>query len=391
MYAKLTFNTSVAVGLKIRDIVRLITESASGSAALANLENIDTGNSELVAGLNSGWTLADGYTLPSSGTAVSATDAQYILEGTCVDTTKKKYVSVHANASFTATAGYSATTTGVILGPVVNFGESDEETMVGYSSTSTSYSDEFGFLAKEDVIHVFASPRRVVLTGNHKTAGTHYGIMAHCEFAENEATDYYNLPPVMWFMRGSYRGNEQIDWAKRQTSGTIRDGYMCPALFFPGSWCDPSRDLFPRYYSTMDEYEYAGSSNTRINVYDGTADGLAYLDDTDPISYDYTMSPRFLIGIGNSSNYVTTNAQWSNFTGKDVNASTGAFDVPLVPLQGRFDNGFGLVNLAQCNIFRTLGSGMGNNGDNLSVGSDDYFLFTGNIASTGWGLAIKKE
>ena len=83
MYAKLKFNSGVSTALAIRDIVRLITESAAGNASLSNLGSIDTSSSTLTAGVNSGWTLYTGQSIPANSTAASATsDSFYTLQAT---------------------------------------------------------------------------------------------------------------------------------------------------------------------------------------------------------------------------------------------------------------------------------------------------------------------
>ena len=90
MYAKLTFNSGTSTAAAIRDIVRLISDSNSGSANLSNLEFVNTSASELVAGVNSGWSVnSAGGTLPSSGTAVGSDDSNYILTGSTLQAVRQ--------------------------------------------------------------------------------------------------------------------------------------------------------------------------------------------------------------------------------------------------------------------------------------------------------------
>ena len=119
MYAKLKFNSGTSTALVIRDIVRLITESAAGSASLSNLGSIDTSNSTLTAGTNSGWTLYTGQSIPAnSASASNSSDSYYTLQATSATNSRTKYCAIHGNCHFSSGSGMTLTSTsqaGVML------------------------------------------------------------------------------------------------------------------------------------------------------------------------------------------------------------------------------------------------------------------------------------
>ena len=114
MFAKLSFPAGITAAQAVRDVTRIIHDSSSGTASLSNLEFISVLDSELYAGVNSGWSLAGGVTLPTG--AVEASDVSRILQSPCVNTNKIKYASIHVNTDFSnSSATFPSTLTSYLL------------------------------------------------------------------------------------------------------------------------------------------------------------------------------------------------------------------------------------------------------------------------------------
>ena len=223
MYAKLNFNTGTSTAEAVRDIVRLISDSNSGSANLSNLEFVNTSTSELFAGVNSGWSVnSAGGTLPTIGTAVSSSDSNYILTGTTETGSKAKYCGIHANGLWTNSTVYSGTTYALTLANVLDPGTATEMWSNGYTSTNAAIGDCHGVMPSS--VHVWADPRRIIL---HGADGNGYKILlSHMEAAETPSTTAFTLPPVAVYCTVSsgynmstsednavsYRGDTQALW-----------------------------------------------------------------------------------------------------------------------------------------------------------------------------------
>jgi len=194
MYAKLTFNSGTSTGAAIRDIVRLISDSNSGSANLSNLEFVNTGVSELVAGVNSGWSVnSAGGTLPSSGTAIGSDDSNYILTGSTATGSKAKYCGIHANGNWTNSTVYSGTSFGFTVANVLDPGAATEMWSNGYTGTGSTVGNKHSILPTS-VLHLWADPRRIIIHG--LDGSSRKIILAHMESAETPSTTGRSLPPV---------------------------------------------------------------------------------------------------------------------------------------------------------------------------------------------------
>ena len=176
MYAKLKFNSGTSTALAIRDIVRLITESAAGNASLSNLGSISTSDSELSAGVNSGWTLYAGQSIPAnSASASSSSDSFYTLQATSATNSRTKYCAIYGNCHFSSGSGMTYTNSsqaGILLGSVDDVTLSNANTAynfsLGYNSTSTSYMNDMGFLSAYfgGTIYIWADPTRIIMYGD---------------------------------------------------------------------------------------------------------------------------------------------------------------------------------------------------------------------------------
>lgn len=205
MYAKLTFLGGTTAGEANRDIARLITASNSGTADLDDLEFINTSSSTLYAGTNSGWSLhSSSNSIPASGTSVSSTDSNFILEGTTAQG-KTKYCAVMINGSFTSTTAYNtATNSGVMLSTVLDPGTAREMYTDGYSSTSTNYMNQQCLDVDGSVVHIWAEPRKIMMAGMSNYTFSYPGLITHIESAESTTSTWQNLVPcATWQHWGS--------------------------------------------------------------------------------------------------------------------------------------------------------------------------------------------
>jgi len=182
MYAKLKFNSGLSPALAIRDIVRLITESAAGNASLSNLGSIDVSNSTLTAGVNSGWTLYTGQSIPANSASVSnSSDSFYTLQATSATNNRTKYCAIHGNCHFSSGSGMTYTTTsqaGIRISNVADPTLSNANTTLnfgsGYNSTSTNYMNDGGFVISSmytSPLHIWADPTRIILYSENWYSG----------------------------------------------------------------------------------------------------------------------------------------------------------------------------------------------------------------------------
>jgi hypothetical protein len=402
MYAKLVFNTNTTVAAKIRDITRIIHDSNSGNANLSNLESINVSESELIAGINSGWQTV-GKSLPASGTAFSLDDAFYYLEGSCVDSSKKKYVSIHANSSFTTStlifSGSGAPTSGVVLSCVIDYGTATEIFTEGYSSTNANIVPYYGLGSSynSEIVYIFATPRSLILVGSGGVTQSNPMLHAHLEFIENASTKKYSLSPIAKIVSLPQQGATGTPGFWRGGNIYGGTGDMGSQFYFPKSifsyYPNPSVQRLLTFY---DRNQSAQTAYYYSTVDNGTTTGVAtmngaeasYFGGGDFISFgkfDHSFySPRY--GFGNSSASTTTYST----EGEEIDEN-GNLRIPIIPLVCDITfTGSGLIDFSLCKIYKTVGT-LGINGDELILGSDSYYYFTGTGTNTSSALLIKKE
>lgn len=391
MYAKLAFNASTTLGLRVRDVIRLITESATGNASLSNLETIDVANSELIAGVNSGWTLAAGQTLPAAGTAVAEADAAYILEGTCVNSSKKKYMSIHGNGAWPTV--YNSTVGAMVAGPVLGYGTANQYTCHG--STQSNYFKTYGIGFPGQVMHIFATPRKLIILGpKDLTQQSSYGshsLFASLEFKENYTTSSNNLSPTVWFHMGSgYSQVYDAGW-QRTYNDYYRYGNNTPHIMFPESYYDWDAKKKALLAFAFEYATSVGNSNDSwSDLYYIGSDGSRTAKSTGAGSTTPPWREYGFNGIFGYGGYSTPSAHQALYS--KINSSTGAYEVSLEPLSMRIDNGYGFVDMSISGIFRGPGYQIGAlEGDNLSANGDNYYHWVSGATSSAWALYIKKE
>lgn len=394
MYAKLKFTAQTPITGKIRDIVRLINASYTGTADLNNLEFIDVVSSELVSTVNSGWQLVGG-TLPSSGTPLSTSDSNYYLEGTCVDTNKKKHVSIHANFAFTSstvTTNYSDI--GILVSSVIDYGTATEVFTEGYSLTNTVSAREFGVgqSVTSEIVHIFATPRKLIVIGYGYSSLSQPAFMGHLEFSENKMTLQHNLAPIA-----------KINCVPKSTSqsgatnGFLRgdafyNGPISSHYYFPKSIYDSVAILglwrvvgFTSLAGRYDEIHFS-----RGTLENGTTTGITGLSTYPDIRLRMSMG-KFGHSFYNPAcafgSYFGIETAYAN-VGKELDSS-GNLRIPAIPLACNIVTmGTGLIDFSQCDVYKTVGN-LGVYGDELTVNGGNYFYFT--LPGCPGALIIKKE
>jgi hypothetical protein len=396
MYAKLTFNGGTTTAGAVRDIVRLITDSNSGSASLSNLEFVNTNASELVAGVNSGWSLhSSSNVLPSSGSAINASDSNYILQGSTATSSKAKYCGIHANGSWTTSSVYNGTAFGVTLANVLDPGATTEMWSNGYTGNNTAQGGSNAIMPTG--IHVWADPRRIIFHGVDNDSRN--VLLTHMEASETPNTTYRNLPPVAVFCNGvgidltageqvSYRGDTSAVW---DDPSDTQDW-----ISFTGSaYCNyPGQESVIR---SIGWHRWGGSgqgtdSNRSSNWYcwrgntrsdNGTQYGAIYSGS--PLSAMNTgLGIEFLVpsslvfwGPNHAHTYFDSASSYDATYGRaDAQAfdSAGNVGIPKFPLIWNFPPIFNSDSYdftSQSGIWRTSAN-LGATGDTVTIGSDVY-------------------
>lgn len=398
MFAKLTFNSNTPIAGKIRDVVRIIHESSSGTASLNNLEFIDVGNSELITTVNSGWSLATG-TLGSG--AITTSDSQYYLQGTCVNTNKTKYVSIHASFNFTnslVTTDYTNIT--MIMAPVIDYGTATEQLIAGYTGTSVGVGRDNGLGCEgnlgSSVIYIFATPRKLILIGsNYSNPNVLFGNL---EYSETTGSMEYNFPPVCYIGLNPYR--------KEGISFTNTNFYRGVNFWenHTGDFCA----FVPQYYynKTVGTFGYSGLARITVHQGDpgtnyGAFDTITIADNgtsngvnvsyAQPYNQDFVntlqhndvswISPKYFFGRRDWTAAIAN-------SGKEYDSS-GNLRIPVIPLyMNDIVTGNGVIDFSQCQIYKTVG-GLGSVGDTVTLNGNSYFYYS-YTGRTG-ALLIKKE
>ena len=397
MYAKLTFNSGTSTAAAIRDIVRLISDSNSGSANLSNLEFVNTSASELVAGVNSGWSVnSAGGTLPSSGTAVGSDDSNYILTGSTATSSKAKYCGIHANGQWTNSTVYSGTSFGFTVANVLDPGAATEMWSNGYTGTGSTVGNKHSILPTS-VLHLWADPRRIIIHG--LDGSSRKILITHMESAETPSTTGRSLPPVaVWCnvetgfnMNNqhelvSYRGDTSAIWDDQSNSIDF--------ISFTGStYCNyPGQESVVRAmgWHRTNGYTYAASNNSESldwYCYRGTArsdNGTQYGTTYTSIATMNQNGSEFIVpptmmfwGPANCHNVWESSTIYNATFGK---ADAQAFDnslnagIPRYPLVWFMPPIFNTDSYDFTSIsgIWSTSANLGATGDTVTIGSDVY-------------------
>lgn len=401
MYAHLYFDSGTAVGEIVRDIVRLITSCTSTTASLSGLEFINTGSST-VAGGNSGWSLnSSSPAIPSSGTAVSTSDAYFILEASCTTASKTKYCSIQANCDWTSSDVTSATPTTVggggtvfNMSNVLDPGTATEMFSAGYTGVGASYTDVNGIMATADFsdngIHIFADSTRILVHGKDGNGSTVF--LGNAEFAETSTTTHQNLVPQCNFLVNEQRIHNGLDLASyRGESGSIWMVEQASTGFFQLS--EATYSYNPNYLGKIRTTGWQVKNGVTTS-YGGAYRGTAYLDDgtttgstTSSTTVGYgtqqnqglvgTASALSLFGTGFMDITVNDNTAYDNLWGRSTALaydSSGNVGLALRKVFWEVDPNWNndTLDISGISNFWRVAAALGSDGDTITIGSDVY-------------------
>lgn len=396
MYAKLTFNSGTSTAAAVRDIVRLISDSNSGSANLSNLEFVNTSASELVAGVNSGWSVnSAGGALPSSGTAVGSDDSNYILTGSTATGSKAKYCGIHANGNWTNSTVYSGTSFGFTVANVLDPGTGTEMWSNGYTGTTNTIGGKHS-IVPTSVLHLWADPRRIIIHGLDFSGGKI--TLAHMESAETLSTTGRSLPPVaVWcnvetgystnnvHETVTYRGDGTALWDDQSSSVDFISFTGATYCNYPGQesvvrsigWhrTNGYQSSHTNNGESYDWYCYRGS--TRRD--DGTQYGTTYTSiSTMTTGVEFIVPPTMMFWgpsncnstfDGSSTRHITFGKSDAQAFDNSLNAGIPRY--PLVWFMPPIINADSYDFTSISGIWRTSAN-LGATGDTVTIGSDVY-------------------
>lgn len=376
MYARLSFSSTRTVWEKCRDIARLINESASGTPNLNNLEFVNIADSELIAGVNSGWSLAGAQTI-ASGSASSA-DGNYVFECDCVDTNKKKYVSIRPNGNITNTTIGNSNQPGVVLAPVVDYGTGTENYVGGYAGTDNNYARCAGVGSGGGDIYIIASPRKLALIGQ-ATNGTYTNLELYMEFSENGMTTYNNLVPTCKITDNTHNSHAfaGFDTASNllPTWYNVGNGYVrsntvsVRMIQFPKSIRNSYNNYNIRLLN-MSTTNVANYDSLSWYVYgeDGTTNGIGLGTPIGPTTQQ--------IGPLNfQSRYFRTRLSGSKRNFQEIDSARNII-YPLMPFKCEIPQWYtGIINFDIAGVYQSVG-GIGLIGDKITIDSNQYLIWS---------------
>ena len=222
MYAKLVFNTNTEIVLAVRDIVRAIVNSDGlGGSTLGALENVDVANSSIDDTVASGWSLAAGQSI-STGAAVEQ-DKAFYLQATHSNTSTK---TVRLGSGYRDASGFTnangTTYSGVVVGPVLDYGETYQED-VGFPSDSATVSTTTAVLRRVNPskpLYVIATPKSIVIVGTNTghAGGGKYQAIIELD-ATHENTVGRNRPAQVLVCGANQRLVSNVSYANSASTG----------------------------------------------------------------------------------------------------------------------------------------------------------------------------
>jgi len=395
MYAHLYFDSGTAVGEIVRDITRLITSCTSTTASLSGLEFINTSSSTVVGG-NSGWSLnANSPAIPSTGTAVSLNDSNFILEATCTDTSKTKYCGIHVNASWTDSSIVTGTAASFTISSVLDPGAATELWSNGYTGTAASIYDVNGLVGNAthsvNGIHIFADSTRILmhgLDGNNETV-----FMGVAEFAETSTTTHQSLVPQCNFLvnemrRGdinetvSYRGDGAAVWDDQ--AGSISFFQLLEATYsYNPSWLGKIRWAGWHADAATTAERYGGAFRLRASLDDSTTTGsitdyqtvgLGQQNNAGMLQHASTLS---LWGTNVLDNTYASTSLGDNLWGRNTALaydSSGNVGLAIRKIFWEVEPNWNndVLDISGVSNFWRCAAALGSDGDTITIGSDVY-------------------
>lgn len=384
MYAKLDFPANTEASKRNRDIVRLITDSYNGDANLANLEFIVTAGSELYAGENSGWTFANANnTSVNTGSITATSDSVYYLKSECANTSKIKYCHITINGQNNNSTVANSNSTNIFMGPVLDYGNTSMELVIG-GNNSTSYNeyDGLGYCLNQNAeIHIWATPRMLVMAGYQRASATYPTLMGILECPETAQHIYRNKIPWMW-----------CRFTPSWTSG------YTPYYFYDrgsGYWNSNNNPKCIIHFPNALYDEYTGRSlrNWGITNPNGNNDLMDYGWSENGTKTGSGIGALFNSTTCDSENLVKHWSPHAFYWHKDGSTtnSSGQDVVELYPYtMSARRMGVTTMDFTALTGFYKCAAGYGSWGDTLTVGGDNY-VYLPLDPTNGGAIAIKKQ
>jgi hypothetical protein len=231
MYAKLQFGTSVLPAEMARDIARVLHASdGSGGATTGACEFITAAGSSISDTVASSWSLISPTSLVS-GTATNAD--KYIMRSSHAQSGKYKYVEVGYNG---ATSEYNDIVDGGFRTmPVLDYGESTQRLLGGYSGTSTSNLD---YDSLHGTIHIVANAKCLLIWGLSRytvNSASVYNMKFLMETAVTVSSAYKTHAPYMFLNIFSYTNGHTSSYQNTtDMNGPSSSASTCWARGGPG-------------------------------------------------------------------------------------------------------------------------------------------------------------
>lgn len=405
MYAKLVFPPNTSAGSRNRDIARIIHESSSGTASLDNLEFVNKLACEFYPGVNSGWTLADSGTINTG--AITSADGRYIFEGSCVDSSKKKYLAVSVHGLYTNSTVLDSPYPGTVIQPIIDKGLATQNFIYGSDITTVTSLDKssvgYSYNSSGEV-YIFATPRKLILIGTqgNTSVDVELYILMHMEYEENGMSQYFNIVPqtlIAYSLGGLSSGFVPSSTTQGSYYGaSAYDNTTLDMVCFPKSIAisgatarvltltNNAGNGYDLLHSAID-----WSGNAYVFTENGTAVGV----------YSTLNNLRDEM-LGNARQFYNSYKKWNygpyasnDFLGKNLGTKkslTGEWRFPLYPIYCKFDQlNTGLISYAHTNVYHGPNIGL-TSGSDIRVNNDNYKYFcSSNKNSYSASLIIKRE
>ena len=410
MYAHLYFPGNTSTGAQIRDITRLITSCTTTTASLSGLEFIDTNVSTVVGG-NSGWSLHSSSTLPSAGATVgTSTDSNFIMQASCITSSKTKYAGVSCNGNWTNSSVVTGDDYAFNLASVLDPGTATEMWGNGYTGTSSGNGDVYGICGNtehsDNGIHIFADSTRIFMHG--KDGNNQVVWMMNAEFTETNTTQAETLVPAVQIFCNdlhsgmnisehvTYRGDGAAIWDDQTTSYSFIQFSESNFSYDPG-WYGKIRATGWHINSGDAARQNGGGSAVRNAS--TRSNNTQYGDNTDWTTNYKGMSWSSGWGSNPMAGSFSLWGPWAVDANLDDNTSADkgwgrqqaiAYDssgnpgLPLFKLFWVNDNNLNhdVYDFSTpCNIWRAP-AGLGATGDTVTIGSDTYVYLNTNDGLT---------
>lgn len=399
MYAKLVFPETAKPIEICRDVVNcIITSDGAGGLTTASLDFVDAPECEIIDTDASGWSLRSGFTINTGPATID--DTMYELQTAHDQAGKSIVVRIETGGSRTDSAVFETNTSnGIWMVPVVDPDTSEEIEWSGYTGTNTA---RYQPNALNTVIHIFASPKRLIIIGNPGTKSygatgkVLYGILAS---KVNNRTQYENMAPYMYFRDICGSGTASVTCSTEVDAylGRLGETYSDTQTVFAWNY-PPYCSMIDAVYDANEGYKFrtysllsneSPASNVSYNSATNWDRILGVSPDGTASGTTVSITPNLSSGIDwQGSIFPCQNPGLTNQArNQAINATTGASILKVFPVWWRCQyNVADILDFSHTEVYHTYG-GQGSFGDTMVLDGQDYF-YADTIIRGAW--AIKK-